>query len=106
MRRHTFCQGWFTNAYKTHKSWYGWTEYVKIEDSDAQRRVCLLILLQREGKCEIYYEGQVKWDTNRIELVELATVLFPTPPFPLATATTFSTFTMDRFSIGPPLLGI
>ena len=35
-----------------------------------------------------------------------AIVLFPTPPFPLATARTFLTFGIDRFTIGPAFLGI
>jgi hypothetical protein len=35
-----------------------------------------------------------------------AIVLFPTPPFPLATTTTFFTFGIDRFCMGPPLRGI
>ena len=36
----------------------------------------------------------------------LAMVLFPTPPFPLATAITFLTFGTGLLVIGPPLLGI
>lgn len=36
---------------------------------------------------------------------EPATVLFPTPPLPLATATTFFTFGMPRFG-GRPRRGI
>lgn len=33
-------------------------------------------------------------------------VLLPTPPFPLATATTFRTLGIGRFTGGPPLVGI
>ena len=35
-----------------------------------------------------------------------AIVLFPTPPFPLATARTFLTFGRGLFTIGPAFLGI
>lgn len=33
-------------------------------------------------------------------------VLLPTPPFPLATATTFVTFGIGLFTGGPPRVGI
>ena len=43
---------------------------------------------------------------NKEEKHIRAIVLFPTPPFPLATARTFLTFGIDRFTIGPAFLGI
>ena len=61
----------------------------------------------RQKNREVYYASWnpgLQKDRGKKDI--RAIVLFPTPPFPLATARTLLTFGIGLFTIGPAFLGI
>ena len=73
------------------------------------RRGALVYLFFRKDNAKARFTGlssvrNQEMSTGKLKL--LAMVLFPTPPFPLATAKTFWTFAMGLLLMDPPFRGI
>lgn len=103
-RRRTLGEKRLIRVVKAHELGDGGPEDVKVEEADAWAGG-----VEGEGEGKVHWGGRQRGRVGRGEgrTCRPATVLLPTPPFPLATARTAPTLGMDRFWGGPvPLRGI
>lgn len=100
----TICQTRLVCVRESHQSWHRGPEDIEVEEADArarrEQREC-----GREVHCRPHTYRELMPPLKHAHNAP-AIVLFPTPPFPLATATMRLTFGTGRFSMGPWRRGI
>src|SRR5258708_7141113 len=92
----------FPSCFETEELGHRWTEDVEVQHADPNA------FTGGDGECEVHFERTRRIAThenNDVGRNGPAMVLLPTPPLPLATATTFLTCGMPRFG-GSPRRGI